>query len=159
MLLGCIFSTFPVSNLFFPVSALLLCSLPLFLPISALVLFLLFLSKTIKVKIIDDEEYEKNKAFYIEIGEPHLVESNNKGQEAAGRHDTVTLAMRSLHANAESHWRTFSCLSMIPPGVCDAMNRQQVVVHLTSPHPPLQHVCLCVFVCMCDFIPDYLVAC
>ncbi|XP_017285868.1 sodium/calcium exchanger 1b isoform X1 [Kryptolebias marmoratus] len=38
--------------------------------------------KTIKVKIIDDEEYEKNKTFYIEIGEPHLVESNDtKGQE------------------------------------------------------------------------------
>ncbi|KAM4729383.1 sodium/calcium exchanger 1b [Anableps anableps] len=38
--------------------------------------------KTIKVKIIDDEEYEKNKTFYIEIGEPRLVESNDaKGQE------------------------------------------------------------------------------
>ncbi|GLD66434.1 sodium/calcium exchanger 1-like isoform X1, partial [Lates japonicus] len=39
-------------------------------------------SKTIKVKIIDDEEYEKNKTFYIEIGEPRLVESNDtKGRE------------------------------------------------------------------------------
>ncbi|KAM6916283.1 sodium/calcium exchanger 1b isoform 1-T1 [Xenentodon cancila] len=38
--------------------------------------------KTIKVKIIDDEEYEKNKTFYIEIGEPRLLESNDtKGQE------------------------------------------------------------------------------
>uniref|UniRef100_A0A8C6L0N8 Solute carrier family 8 member 1b n=1 Tax=Nothobranchius furzeri TaxID=105023 RepID=A0A8C6L0N8_NOTFU len=38
--------------------------------------------KTIKVKIIDDEEYEKNKTFYIEIGEPRLVENNDtKGQE------------------------------------------------------------------------------
>ncbi|XP_038156484.1 sodium/calcium exchanger 1-like isoform X1 [Cyprinodon tularosa] len=38
--------------------------------------------KIIKVKIIDDEEYEKNKTFYIEIGEPRLVESNDaKGQE------------------------------------------------------------------------------
>lgn len=53
--------------------------LPLFLR-----LLLLLLSKTIKVKIIDDEEYEKNKTFYIEIGEPRLVESNNtKGQEGA----------------------------------------------------------------------------
>uniref|UniRef100_A0A3B5M3C1 Solute carrier family 8 member 1b n=1 Tax=Xiphophorus couchianus TaxID=32473 RepID=A0A3B5M3C1_9TELE len=42
--------------------------------------------KTIKVKIIDDEEYEKNKAFYIEIGEPRLVESNDaKGQEEEER--------------------------------------------------------------------------
>ncbi|XP_042357639.1 sodium/calcium exchanger 1b [Plectropomus leopardus] len=37
--------------------------------------------KTIKVKIIDDEEYEKNKAFYVEIGEPRLVESNDTKEE------------------------------------------------------------------------------
>ncbi|XP_051815803.1 sodium/calcium exchanger 1b isoform X3 [Acanthochromis polyacanthus] len=37
--------------------------------------------KTIKVKIIDDEEYEKNKTFYIEIGEPRLVESNDTKEE------------------------------------------------------------------------------
>lgn len=48
----------------------------------------LFLSKTVKVKIIDDEEYEKNKTFYIEIGEPHLVESDDaKGQEEGERLD------------------------------------------------------------------------
>ncbi|CAL8390736.1 unnamed protein product [Arctogadus glacialis] len=28
--------------------------------------------KSIKVRIIDDEEYEKNKTFYLEIGAPHL---------------------------------------------------------------------------------------
>lgn len=44
----------------------------------------LLLSKTIKVKVIDDEEYEKNKTFYVEIGEPRLVESNDtKGQDGA----------------------------------------------------------------------------
>ncbi|XP_073338044.1 sodium/calcium exchanger 1b isoform X1 [Pagrus major] len=38
--------------------------------------------KIIKVRVIDDEEYEKNKTFYIEIGEPRLIESNDtKGQE------------------------------------------------------------------------------
>ncbi|KAM6922910.1 sodium/calcium exchanger 1b isoform 1-T1 [Lycodopsis pacificus] len=38
--------------------------------------------KIIKVKIIDDEEYEKNKTFYVEIAEPRLVESNDtKGQD------------------------------------------------------------------------------
>uniref|UniRef100_A0A3Q2PCC3 Solute carrier family 8 member 1b n=1 Tax=Fundulus heteroclitus TaxID=8078 RepID=A0A3Q2PCC3_FUNHE len=38
--------------------------------------------KTIKVRVIDDEEYEKNKTFYIEIGEPRLVESDEgKGRE------------------------------------------------------------------------------
>ncbi|XP_040849077.1 sodium/calcium exchanger 1 isoform X17 [Ochotona curzoniae] len=30
--------------------------------------------KTISVKVIDDEEYEKNKTFFLEIGEPRLVE-------------------------------------------------------------------------------------
>ncbi|KAH0622818.1 hypothetical protein JD844_025523 [Phrynosoma platyrhinos] len=35
-------------------------------------------SKTISIKVIDDEEYEKNKTFYIEIGEPRLVEMSEK---------------------------------------------------------------------------------
>ncbi|XP_031213019.1 sodium/calcium exchanger 1 isoform X4 [Mastomys coucha] len=34
--------------------------------------------KTISVKVIDDEEYEKNKTFIIEIGEPRLVEMSEK---------------------------------------------------------------------------------
>ncbi|XP_062286674.1 sodium/calcium exchanger 1b isoform X1 [Scomber scombrus] len=43
--------------------------------------------KTINVKVVDDEEYEKNKTFYIEIGEPRLVESNDtKGQEGEEQH-------------------------------------------------------------------------
>ncbi|XP_016319100.1 sodium/calcium exchanger 1-like isoform X2 [Sinocyclocheilus anshuiensis] len=37
--------------------------------------------KTIKVRIIDDEEYEKNKGFFLEIGEPQLVETNEKEEE------------------------------------------------------------------------------
>ncbi|XP_056465150.1 sodium/calcium exchanger 1b isoform X2 [Gadus chalcogrammus] len=37
--------------------------------------------KSIKVRIIDDEEYEKNKTFYLEIGAPHLVgNKDSKGQ-------------------------------------------------------------------------------
>ncbi|KAI4577141.1 hypothetical protein MJG53_004947 [Ovis ammon polii x Ovis aries] len=38
----------------------------------------LWLSKTISVKVIDDEEYEKNKTFFLEIGEPRLVEMSEK---------------------------------------------------------------------------------
>ncbi|XP_041722292.2 sodium/calcium exchanger 1 isoform X1 [Coregonus clupeaformis] len=33
--------------------------------------------KMIKVRIVDDEEYEKNKTFYVEIGEPRLMETND----------------------------------------------------------------------------------
>lgn len=37
-------------------------------------------SKTIQINIIDDEEYEKNKNFFLEIGEPQMVEmSERKG--------------------------------------------------------------------------------
>lgn len=35
----------------------------------------------IEVKIIDDEEYEKNKAFAIELGEPLLLEIGQKHGE------------------------------------------------------------------------------
>ncbi|XP_043543100.1 sodium/calcium exchanger 1-like isoform X2 [Chiloscyllium plagiosum] len=34
--------------------------------------------KTIAIRVIDDEEYEKNKNFFIEIGEPRLVEMSEK---------------------------------------------------------------------------------
>lgn len=41
---------------------------------------LLCFSKTIRINIIDDEEYEKNKNFFLEIGEPRLLEmSERKG--------------------------------------------------------------------------------
>ncbi|XP_070770163.1 sodium/calcium exchanger 1a isoform X19 [Enoplosus armatus] len=33
--------------------------------------------KTIQINIIDDEEYEKNKNFFLEIGEPHLLEMSH----------------------------------------------------------------------------------
>ncbi|XP_038846508.1 sodium/calcium exchanger 1-like isoform X6 [Salvelinus namaycush] len=39
--------------------------------------------KCIKVRIIDDEEYEKNKTFYVEMGEPRLMETN----DSKGKHN------------------------------------------------------------------------
>ncbi|XP_057199666.1 sodium/calcium exchanger 1b isoform X3 [Triplophysa rosa] len=49
--------------------------------------------KTIKVRIIDDEEYEKNKSFFLEIGEPQLEETNEKKEEEkeAGQEDEELL--------------------------------------------------------------------
>lgn len=35
----------------------------------------------VSIKVIDDEEYEKNKTFYVEIGEPRLVEMSEKKGE------------------------------------------------------------------------------
>ncbi|XP_071401375.1 sodium/calcium exchanger 1-like, partial [Centroberyx affinis] len=77
--------------------------------------------KTIKVRIIDDEEYEKNKTFYLEIGEPRLVDSNDtKGQERGrGVPDPVNF-------------------DPVTPGVVE-VNMQQDVDHLISPHPPPCH--------------------
>lgn len=76
------------------------------------------LSKTIKVRVIDDEEYEKNKTFYIEIGEPRLVESNDtKGQEGGEPRDPVNFdpphptpecrshCAQTLHVHVEAHRR------------------------------------------------------
>lgn len=66
-------------NLAFLFSMFLLFSFPCS-SISTLLCF----SKTISVKVIDDEEYEKNKTFFLEIGEPRLVEmSEKKGGGAA----------------------------------------------------------------------------
>ncbi|XP_029030755.1 sodium/calcium exchanger 1b isoform X1 [Betta splendens] len=62
--------------------------------------------KTIKVKIIDDEEYEKNKTFYIEIREPRLVESNDsKGQEEEEQQKEVEEEEEALTGKDEEERR------------------------------------------------------
>ncbi|XP_061084056.1 sodium/calcium exchanger 1-like isoform X1 [Conger conger] len=43
--------------------------------------------KTIKVKVIDDEEYEKNKTFYLEIGEPRLVDMSESKEDVEGEEE------------------------------------------------------------------------
>nr|XP_056709906.1 sodium/calcium exchanger 1 isoform X1 [Euleptes europaea] len=58
--------------------------------------------KTISIKVIDDEEYEKNKTFYIEIGEPRLVEMSEKKalllNELGGFTITGQPVFRKVHA-------------------------------------------------------------
>ncbi|XP_067115279.1 sodium/calcium exchanger 1a isoform X14 [Osmerus mordax] len=41
--------------------------------------------QTIQINIIDDEEYEKNKNFFLEIGEPRLVEMKEGDEEALSK--------------------------------------------------------------------------
>lgn len=136
--------SFPVSSLFFPHFFFLL-----FFPsalYSSFPFLLLLLSKTIKVKVIDDEEYEKNKTFYIEIGEPRLVESNDaKGQEEgeplwSQRVSHISWAACSQHMEAQRRRggvSSCSCASW-----CVTVNMQQVVYHLISPHPLLYFMCV-----------------
>ena len=63
-----VFFRYRTSNIF----TLLLWKPPLLLSLS--------FSKIIEINIIDDEEYEKNKNFFLEIGEPQLLEmSERKG--------------------------------------------------------------------------------
>lgn len=55
-------------------------SLFLFPPLFLTFLSVLPSSKTIQINIIDDEEYEKNKNFFLEMGKPCLLEmSERKG--------------------------------------------------------------------------------
>ncbi|XP_036026401.1 sodium/calcium exchanger 1 [Onychomys torridus] len=63
--------------------------------------------KTIAVKVIDDEEYEKNKTFFIEIGEPRLVEMSEKkalllnelgGFTLSGKYQSGQPLFRKVHA-------------------------------------------------------------
>lgn len=64
-------------------------------PCSSISILLCF-SKTISVKVIDDEEYEKNKTFFLEIGEPCLVEMSEKkgGGAAPGLSPTASAGLR-----------------------------------------------------------------
>ncbi|XP_058021039.1 sodium/calcium exchanger 1 isoform X1 [Ahaetulla prasina] len=58
--------------------------------------------KTISIKVIDDEEYEKNKTFYVEIWEPRLVEMSEKKalllNELGGFTITGKPVFRKVHA-------------------------------------------------------------
>lgn len=62
--------------------------------------------------MIDDEEYEKNKTFYLEIGEPRLVEMSEK--KGGGRVPGLSPACVSLSGS-------------LIPGTCNTK--------LTSPTP------------------------
>lgn len=143
LLFFCFHFGFPLSNLLYPHFSAFFSSLSFPSPFS---LLLLLLSKTIKVKVIDDEEYEKNKTFYIEIGEPRLVESNNtKGQD--GRERSPPGASTAISAEAAcSHHRGALCGTFYLKHPVVTGNMQQVVDHLVSPHPPLHLQCLCVCV-------------
>ncbi|XP_043108376.1 sodium/calcium exchanger 1a isoform X5 [Puntigrus tetrazona] len=46
------------------------------------------ISKTIQINVIDDEEYEKNKNFFLEIGEPQMVEMSERKED--GEEETLT---------------------------------------------------------------------
>lgn len=71
----------PVQPLRTPSSVLLTLSAP----------FPLF-SKTLQINVIDDDQYEKNKNFFLEIGEPRLLEmSERKGVPFFFCSDSVTL--------------------------------------------------------------------
>uniref|UniRef100_A0A3Q2E9H8 Solute carrier family 8 member 4b n=1 Tax=Cyprinodon variegatus TaxID=28743 RepID=A0A3Q2E9H8_CYPVA len=53
--------------------------------------------KVIEVKIIDDEEYEKNKTFTIELGEPILLEIGQKhGRSATEEEEVAKMGCPSL---------------------------------------------------------------
>lgn len=143
---------FLVSGLFFSY-----CSTFSFVPFSTPSLPPAF-SKTIKVKIIDDEEYEKNKTFYVELGEPRLVEgSDNKVQEE-GEHlwmlnppECPPHCRGCMFSTTTHRRRLFSGkivfeLPLLSSWCVPTANMQQAVGHLISLHPWLHLLCVCVCV-------------
>lgn len=58
--------------------------------------------KVIEVKIIDDEEYEKNKAFAIELGEPLLLEIGQKHGECFPKVENPLRPLNTVRP-AEAH--------------------------------------------------------
>lgn len=119
-------------------------------------------SKTIKVKIIDDEEYEKNKTFYVELGEPRLVEgSDNKVQEEGEhlwmlnpppsvRHTAEAACFQQQHTGGDFFLEKSSLSSRCsPPDVF----RQRTCSKLWATSSHCIHdstfcVCVCVWVCL-----------
>ncbi|XP_050979294.1 sodium/calcium exchanger 1a isoform X7 [Labeo rohita] len=57
------------------------------------------ISKTIQINIIDDEEYEKNKNFFLEMGEPQLVEMSERKED--GEEETLTIKEKDERRIAE----------------------------------------------------------
>ncbi|XP_031679589.1 sodium/calcium exchanger 1-like isoform X1 [Oncorhynchus kisutch] len=54
--------------------------------------------KMIKVRIVDDEEYEKNKTFYLEMGEPRLMETDDsKATEVAVKEVEEETPLTEVH--------------------------------------------------------------
>ncbi|XP_043913282.1 sodium/calcium exchanger 1 isoform X1 [Protopterus annectens] len=53
--------------------------------------------KTIKITIIDDEEYEKNKTFFIELGEPQLVEMSEKKAQLLNEFGDFTITGKIMY--------------------------------------------------------------
>lgn len=93
------------------------------------VLFVRFLSvsrKLLNVKIIDDEEYEKNKTFTIVLEEPVLLEVGQRHGESSvmsfsvfndGRESKFSSMQRIMEGQKEAFWshvtRLPSCVSFM----------------------------------------------
>ncbi|KAM9257634.1 LOW QUALITY PROTEIN: sodium/calcium exchanger 1 [Cariama cristata] len=63
--------------------------------------------KTISIKVIDDEEYEKNKTFYLEIGEPRLVEMSEK--KGGGRAPGLSPACKPVFRKVQARDHPLPC--------------------------------------------------
>ncbi|XP_040285557.1 sodium/calcium exchanger 1 isoform X3 [Bufo bufo] len=58
--------------------------------------------KTISVKVIDDEEYEKNKTFFLEIGEPRLMEMSEKKALLLNELGDFTITGKAVYRRVQS---------------------------------------------------------
>ncbi|XP_047221824.1 sodium/calcium exchanger 1-like isoform X1 [Girardinichthys multiradiatus] len=81
--------------------------------------------KTIRINIVDDEEYEKNKKFFLEIGKPQLLEMSERKavllQEVGGFIQTgKQLFGRDIYRKVQGRDRhALSNIISITDGVCE----------------------------------------
>ncbi|XP_044148283.1 sodium/calcium exchanger 1 isoform X3 [Bufo gargarizans] len=82
--------------------------------------------KTISVKIIDDEEYEKNKTFFLEIGEPRLMEMSEKKALLLNELGDFTITGKAVYRRVQSRDRP------MPSSVITFTEEDEVKQPLTS---------------------------
>ncbi|XP_035814075.1 sodium/calcium exchanger 1-like isoform X2 [Amphiprion ocellaris] len=83
--------------------------------------------KTIQINIIDDEEYEKNKNFFLEIGEPQLLEMSQRKavllQEAGGFVKTGRDVYRKVQGR--EHPATSTFISITGDGAEEVLTKKE----------------------------------
>ncbi|XP_026215087.1 sodium/calcium exchanger 1-like isoform X4 [Anabas testudineus] len=92
--------------------------------------------KTIQINIIDDEEYEKNKNFFLEIGEPQLLEMSERkavllqevgGFVRTGRTERGTAPGKDIYRKVQGrdHTAPFATINMNEEGGEEILTKRE----------------------------------
>ncbi|NXR88012.1 NAC2 protein, partial [Hypocryptadius cinnamomeus] len=90
-------------------------------------------AKTLQVKIVDDEEYEKKENFFIELGTPRWLKRGISGTGTPRGHRGDTEGTR---------WGGHGGLTAVPPpSLLSSSARPSVPTHCPRPHVPMAALC------------------